>query len=398
MVWYRARADLSIHHIDTTRRESFYWLTVLFTFALGTAAGDLVAERMDLGYWLSAVLFALAIAAVAVAHFALGLDAVWSFWIAYILTRPLGASIGDYLSQPTAGGGLGLGTVVTSVLFLAVILGLVVFLTVTRKDVSEPERLTRERTERGPGTAGPWIPGGRLRERVGGVQDAFRLRLGGSGECEVVSRAVRSCPPQDARRCALHQALRTTEGSTLPEPEVLTDMDVAGTDKSVMRKLPEVTLAFWIMKIAATTLGETAGDLFAQTLKLGYFLTTIALFLIFVVTLVVQLTVPPLQPLLLLDRHPVDQHGRHHDVRLHEPRRQRQVPHRRRDVAGLGPAGPGARLPHRRRDPHLDPAGHLRRLEVDRDDVRHPRHRHLPRRGPVLVGDPRVEHPRHLDG
>ncbi|MCX4637717.1 hypothetical protein OG775_21660 [Streptomyces platensis] len=75
----------------------------------------------------------------------------------------------------------------------------------------------------------------------------------------------------------------------MPEPEVLTGIDVAGTDRYVLRKLPEVTLAFWVMKTAATTLGETAGDLFAQTLKLGYFLTTIALFLIFVVTLVVQL-------------------------------------------------------------------------------------------------------------
>ncbi len=121
-VWYRRERTLSIHHIDTTGRESFYWLAVLFTFALGTAAGDLVSERMDLGYWLSAVLFAAAIAAVAVAHFALGLDAVWSFWIAYVLTRPLGASVGDYLSQPTGDGGVGLGTVVTSVLFLAVIL------------------------------------------------------------------------------------------------------------------------------------------------------------------------------------------------------------------------------------------------------------------------------------
>ncbi|MEU1804139.1 hypothetical protein [Streptomyces sp. NPDC019937] len=75
----------------------------------------------------------------------------------------------------------------------------------------------------------------------------------------------------------------------MPEPEVLTDIDVAGTDRYVPRKLPEVTLAFWVMKVAATTLGETAGDLFAQTLKIGYFLTTIALFLIFVITLVVQL-------------------------------------------------------------------------------------------------------------
>ncbi|MEU1199775.1 hypothetical protein ABZ446_26605 [Streptomyces sp. NPDC005813] len=143
-VWYRRERTLSIHHIDTTSREAFYWLAVLFTFALGTAAGDLVSERMDLGYWLSAVLFALAIAAVAVAHFALGLHAVWSFWIAYILTRPLGASIGDYLSQPSADGGLGLGTVVTSVLFLAVILALVVYLAVSRRDVTGPESGARQ--------------------------------------------------------------------------------------------------------------------------------------------------------------------------------------------------------------------------------------------------------------
>ncbi|MEV6126696.1 hypothetical protein AB0M05_07720 [Streptomyces violaceusniger] len=140
-VWYRRERTLSIHSIDSLSRESFYWLAVLFTFALGTAAGDLVAERMDLGYWLSAVLFALVIVAVAVARFTLDLNAVWSFWIAYVLTRPLGASVGDYLSQPTGAGGLGLGTVVTSVLFLAVILGLVAYLAVTRKDVIEPERL-----------------------------------------------------------------------------------------------------------------------------------------------------------------------------------------------------------------------------------------------------------------
>ncbi|MEU9924043.1 hypothetical protein AB0H51_22595 [Streptomyces griseoluteus] len=142
VVWYRRERTLSIHSIDTTSREAYYWLAVLFTFALGTAGGDLVSERMDLGYWLAAVLFALAIAAVAIAHFALGLDAVWSFWIAYVLTRPLGASIGDYLSQPTGDGGLGFGTVVTSGLFLAVILGLVVYLAVTRKDVADSARVT----------------------------------------------------------------------------------------------------------------------------------------------------------------------------------------------------------------------------------------------------------------
>ncbi|MFD4878477.1 hypothetical protein ACFWOB_34600 [Streptomyces sp. NPDC058420] len=136
VVWYRREGTLSIHSIDTTGREAYYWLAVLFTFALGTAAGDLVSERMNLGYRLAATLFALAIGAVA--HRALGLGAVVSFWIAYVLTRPLGASIGDYLSQPTGDGGTGLGTVVTSALFLAVILGLVVHLAVTRKDVIEP--------------------------------------------------------------------------------------------------------------------------------------------------------------------------------------------------------------------------------------------------------------------
>ncbi|MEU7962805.1 hypothetical protein AB0D09_04950 [Streptomyces sp. NPDC049097] len=143
LVWYRRERTLSIHHIDTTGRESFYWLAVLFTFALGTAAGDLVSERMDLGYWLSAVLFAMAIAAVALARFTLDLNAVCSFWVAYILTRPLGASIGDYLSQSTADGGLGFGTVVTSALFLAVILGLVVYLAVTRRGVTERKPVNR---------------------------------------------------------------------------------------------------------------------------------------------------------------------------------------------------------------------------------------------------------------
>lgn len=135
--WFRAERTLSIHSIDTVRREVFYWLAVLCTFALGTAAGDLVAERLSLGYWLSAVLFALGIGAVAVAYFNLELNAVWCFWTAYVLTRPLGASLGDYLSQPAADGGLGLGTVVTSALFVAVILGLVVFLTVSRRDVAD---------------------------------------------------------------------------------------------------------------------------------------------------------------------------------------------------------------------------------------------------------------------
>jgi uncharacterized membrane-anchored protein len=138
-VWYAFERTLSIHTIVTTRREAFYWLAVLFTFALGTAAGDLMAERAQLGFGPSALVFAGAIAVVAVAHFRFGLGAILSFWLAYILTRPLGASIGDYLSQPTADGGRGLGTTTTSLLFLATILALVVFLTITRRDQTPPE-------------------------------------------------------------------------------------------------------------------------------------------------------------------------------------------------------------------------------------------------------------------
>ena len=133
--WYASEKTLSIHSIFTRKRELWYWTAILFTFALGTAAGDLLAEGLKLGYALSALLFAAVIAAVAFAHLKLGMNAVWAFWIAYVLTRPFGASCGDLLSQPVSNGGLGLGTVGTSALFLTVILGLVVYLTVSRKDV-----------------------------------------------------------------------------------------------------------------------------------------------------------------------------------------------------------------------------------------------------------------------
>jgi uncharacterized membrane-anchored protein len=134
--WFASERTLSIHTIFTTRRESFYWLAVLFTFALGTAAGDLTAERLNVGYPLSVVLFAGLIAVVAFAHYRFNLNAVVAFWIAYILTRPLGASLGDLLSQARSAGGLGLGTTVTSALFLCAIVAVVAFLTLTRRDVS----------------------------------------------------------------------------------------------------------------------------------------------------------------------------------------------------------------------------------------------------------------------
>jgi uncharacterized membrane-anchored protein len=132
--WYASERTLSIHTIYTTRREAFYWLTVLFTFALGTAAGDLVAERFSIGYGPSALIFAGLIAVVYFAHVKLDMNAVLAFWIAYILTRPLGASIGDFMSQPKDAGGLALGTTVTSAIFLLTILAVVVYLTRTKAD------------------------------------------------------------------------------------------------------------------------------------------------------------------------------------------------------------------------------------------------------------------------
>jgi uncharacterized membrane-anchored protein len=131
--WFALERTLSIHTIVSTRREAFYWLAVLFTFALGTAAGDLIAEGLGLGYLVSLLLFAGAIAAVTVAYVFFRLNSVVAFWIGYVLTRPLGASVGDLLSQSRVDGGLGLGTTGTSYLFLAVILVLVVVLSLRQK-------------------------------------------------------------------------------------------------------------------------------------------------------------------------------------------------------------------------------------------------------------------------
>ena len=139
-VWYRSEGTLSIHSILTARREGFYWGAILFTFALGTAAGDLVAEQLNLGYWRSALMFGSVIGLITLAWRYLNLNAVLGFWMAYILTRPLGASLGDFLSQKRAVGGLGLGTVGTSFLFLTTILALVVFLSKTHLDQTEAVR------------------------------------------------------------------------------------------------------------------------------------------------------------------------------------------------------------------------------------------------------------------
>ncbi len=145
-VWYLVEKTLSIHSIRTPRREAFYWLAILVTFALGTAAGDLIGEKLALGYGWSLVLFAGLIAAITVGHFGFRLNAVAAFWAAYIITRPLGASLGDLLTQPTDAGGLGAGTTAVNIVFFAVIIGLVGYLTATKVD-----RLEQQSTPAGVG-------------------------------------------------------------------------------------------------------------------------------------------------------------------------------------------------------------------------------------------------------
>ena len=138
VLWYRSEHTLSIHDITTRRRESYYWAAILFTFALGTAAGDLVAEQLGLGYLTAGAIFGGLIALITLGFYAFRLNAVLAFWLAYILTRPLGASIGDGLTQPRSAGGLGLSTMQVSGAFLVIIVALVIYL-------SSQERSVRDR-------------------------------------------------------------------------------------------------------------------------------------------------------------------------------------------------------------------------------------------------------------
>jgi uncharacterized membrane-anchored protein len=144
-IWYAREHTLSIHTIVTTPREAFYWLTVLVTFALGTAVGD---WTLELTGWPpgKSVLLPLALILAVLVAWKLGMGPVLSFWLAYILTRPLGANIGDYLAAPKSEGGLGLGTLGTSVLFLGTILAVVVYLTITDKDRTESVQQRQPRT------------------------------------------------------------------------------------------------------------------------------------------------------------------------------------------------------------------------------------------------------------
>jgi len=131
--WYLSERTLSVHTIYTVRRELFYWAAILFTFSLGTSAGDLLSESLGLGYPVSALMFAAAIALIYLAYRVKLMNEVLAFWLAYILTRPLGASMGDMLTQPKDEGGLGLGTIPVSVFCLLAIVGLVIYLSSQEK-------------------------------------------------------------------------------------------------------------------------------------------------------------------------------------------------------------------------------------------------------------------------
>ncbi|HWA54901.1 MAG TPA: hypothetical protein VG816_12070 [Solirubrobacterales bacterium] len=145
--WYRAEGTLSIHSITTPRRELFYWAAVLGTFALGTAAGDMTAHTLGLGYFGSILLFAAIIALPAIGYFRLGWNPILSFWFAYVVTRPLGASVADWLAVSHARGGLDLGTGPVSLAFAAVIAGFVYHLSKTGKDTPRDQVVGERRAD-----------------------------------------------------------------------------------------------------------------------------------------------------------------------------------------------------------------------------------------------------------
>jgi uncharacterized membrane-anchored protein len=142
LLWYRSEGTLSIHTINTRRREGFYWAAVLATFALGTAAGDLTATSMNLGFFGSIVLFASIIAIPAVGWWRFDMNPIFAFWFAYIVTRPLGASFADWFSKPHAITGLGLGDGTVSAITLTVFIVLVAYVSATKQDVQGAARET----------------------------------------------------------------------------------------------------------------------------------------------------------------------------------------------------------------------------------------------------------------
>jgi uncharacterized membrane-anchored protein len=171
VVWYRSERTLSIHSISTTRREAYYWATVFSTFALGTALGDFTATVLGLGFLGSAVVFFVVILVPAFAWWKLGLNSVVAFWCSYVITRPLGASIDDYLSKPHSLSGIALGDGATALGALALLVVLVGYLVVARPDVQRSGAHVRGATRNEPELGGATRNGpelGRVRH-LGGV-------------------------------------------------------------------------------------------------------------------------------------------------------------------------------------------------------------------------------------
>jgi uncharacterized membrane-anchored protein len=158
IVWYRVEGTLSIHSIRTPRRELFYWATVLATFALGTATGDLTARTLNLGYLASGIWFSIVFAAVAVAHWKFGLNSILAFWICYVLTRPVGASYADYVAFPHSFGGLGVGHGPVALFLTFLIVIFVGYMAVTRKDVEVAPPSARSGHRRGVPSSAEYRP------------------------------------------------------------------------------------------------------------------------------------------------------------------------------------------------------------------------------------------------
>jgi len=135
ILWQASEKTLAMHSITTTRRESFYWATVFISFAFGTAAGDMTADTLHLGNFWSGILFAVLFAMPMIGYRRLGWNGVFSFWFAYVMTRPLGASFADWFGKPHHKGGLGFGTIPVAVTLTILIVLFVAYLTVTRRDV-----------------------------------------------------------------------------------------------------------------------------------------------------------------------------------------------------------------------------------------------------------------------
>jgi uncharacterized membrane-anchored protein len=138
VLWYLSEKTLSVHSIYTRRRELFYWAAVLATFALGTAAGDMTAVSFKLGFFVSGVLFAVVFAIPGVAYRLFGLNEIFSFWFAYIVTRPLGASFADWLAVPPSLGGLNLGKGPISIALWLLIIAFVAYMAISHRDVERP--------------------------------------------------------------------------------------------------------------------------------------------------------------------------------------------------------------------------------------------------------------------